>query len=117
MRNSQIKVISAADSASITGAAFFVGQIIAASFVPVFGDATAAGTLKIQCSNDIPLAGPNEFTPTNWVDVPNATSTIASGTGPAIVIGSMCFAYIRAVYTRSGGGTTTATVYMNTLGQ
>lgn len=116
MRNAQIEILNADDSMSQTGSSFWVGQIIAASFCPVFGDVAAAGTLKIQCSNDIPVGAPAAFTPTNWNDVPNATSTIASGVGPAIVIAQMCFAYIRAVYTRSGGGSTTIVVNMNVLG-
>jgi hypothetical protein len=117
MRNAQIQVLSAPDNASQTGSQFDVGQIASASFAPVFGDTSAAGTLKIQCSNDLTNGvARNQFVPTNWCDIPNATSTIASGVGPAIVIGNMCFSYIRAVYTRSGGGTTTIVVNMNSIG-
>jgi hypothetical protein len=116
MTNAQVTILSAADTASQTGAAVFVGQICSASFCAVFGDTAAAGTLKIQCSNDLPVGDRYKFTPTNWSDVPNATSTIASGVGPAIVIGNMCFAYIRAVYTRTSGGSSTIVVNMNSLG-
>lgn len=116
MRNAQIEVLNADNTASRTGAAFFVGQICAASFVVVNGDATAAGAVKIQCSNDAPVGPPVQFVPTNWVDIPNATTTIASGTGPAILIPTMAFAYVRAVFTRSGGGSTTIIVMMNSLG-
>lgn len=116
MRNSQVKILSAVDTSSQTGSSYFTGQLVSASFAPVFGDATAAGTLKIQCSNDVPTGAPQSFIPTNWCDIPSATSTIASGVGPAIVIPNMCFGYIRAVYTRSGGGSSTIIVNMNQLG-
>lgn len=118
MRNAQVKILNVADNASHTGSAFWVGQVVSASFVPTTGDLSATGTLKIQASNDNPenASSPSAFTPTNWADIPSATSAIASGVGPAIVIGNMCFAYIRAVYTSASGGTTTLVVNMNVLG-
>jgi len=116
MRNAQVLVLSGADTGNVTGTAFDVNQIVSASFTSVCGDATAAGTVKLQVSNDLVSNGTrNNFTPTNWSDIPNATSTIASGVGPAIVIGNMCFSYIRAVYTRTSGGSTTIQVLMNSL--
>jgi hypothetical protein len=102
--------MSGANTANITGSSFDVNQAVSASFVPICGDATAAGTLKLQCSADIITDG---SAPTNWSDIPNATSAISSGVGPAIVIGNMCFKYIRAVYTRTSGGSTTLKVNMN----
>jgi len=116
MRNSQVKILSAGDTSSQTGSSYFTGQLVSASFAPVFGDVTAAGTLKIQCSNDVPVGAPQSFIPTNWSDIPNATSTIVAGVGPAIVIPNMCFGWIRAVYTRASGGSSTVVVNMNQLG-
>lgn len=116
MRNAVVTVLSAPDTASATGSGFNVNQAVSASFVSVFGDATAAGTLKIQASNDFPIAGElAPFTPTNWADIPNATSTAVAGVAPTIVIANMCFQFIRLVYTRTGGGTTTVSVNMNYL--
>lgn len=118
MRNAQIIILSGTDTASHTGSAFDVGQCISASFIPSFKDATATGTVKIQASNDAPPAGYLPiFVPTNWADIPSATSAIASGVGPAIVIPSMCFRYVRAVYTSSSGGSSTFIVTMNELSQ
>lgn len=116
MRNAQVLILSGADTGSITGSAIDVGQVVSASFMPVFGDATAEGTVKLQASNDL-VANNNRatFVPTNWADIPSATSVIASGVGSAIVVNSMCFSYIRAVYTRSSGGSTTGTLLMNSL--
>lgn len=116
MRQVQVQILSGDDSGNITGSALDVNQIVSASFAPVCGDNTAAGTLKLQVSNDLVSNNSRQnFTPTNWCDIPNATSTISAGVGPAIVIGNMCFSYIRAVYTRSSGGTTTLKVNMNGL--
>lgn len=111
MRFLPVQILNAADTASAIGVAIDSNQAVSASFCPVFGDATATGTVKIQCSNDIPPGQYRQnFTPTSWSDIPNATSTIAIGVGPAIVIPNMCFGYIRAVYTRTGGGSTTVIV-------
>lgn len=112
MRQAIVQIMSAVDTGDITGAAFDVNQVVSASFVPICGDVTAAGTIKLQCSNDLILT---TGAPTNWADIPNATSVVASGVAPAIVIGNMCFKYIRAVYTRSAGGSTTLMINMNSL--
>lgn len=117
MRNVNCIAISAVDTASVNGSAIDANQLLSASFQSVFGDATAAGTVKIQASNDINNTSyNNNFTPTNWSDIPLATSTIASGVGPIILITNVCYQWIRAVYTRSGGGSTTIIVNMNAQG-
>jgi hypothetical protein len=117
MRNKQILILSGADTGSVNGDTLDVAHVFAASFCPVFGDVSAAGTVKIQCSNDICAAGNREsFETTNWADIPSATSTISSGVGPAIVLASLSAGWIRAVYTRSSGGSTTVKVYANISG-
>lgn len=103
MRQAIVQIMSAAATANITGTAFDVNQAVSASFVPIAGDAAVAGTIKLQCSNDIITNG---AAPSNWADIPNATSVLVAGVGPAIVIGNMCFKYIRAVFTQTGGATT-----------
>lgn len=114
MKSAQVTVLSDVDTATVTGAAFDVNQIVSASFQPVFGDVTANGTVKIQGSNDNPAPsgkGINgNFIPTNWADIPSATSAISSGVGPMIVLANMCYRSIRVVYTRSSGGSTTVQV-------
>jgi hypothetical protein len=111
MQNVAITILNAPDNASQTGAAITCLNAVQGSFIPVCGDTTAAGTLKIQASNDFSANGfLGPFTPSAWADIPNATSTIASGVGPAIVIPQMAFQYIRAVYTSTGGGSTTIQV-------
>lgn len=118
MRNSQVVILSGVNSGSITGIAYDVNQIISASFQVVNGDATAAGTVKLQASNDVCSSGNRQnFTPTNWSDIPSATSTVASGVGPMIIIATMNFSFIRAIYTRTSGGSTTLQLQMNALSQ
>lgn len=115
MRNAQIRILSGASTASVTGAAFDVNQVVSASFTIITGDALTAGTVKLQCSNDIVANNQRAtFVPTNWSDIPNATSTVTAGVAPAIVVGNMAFSYIRAMFTQSGG-TTTIAVNMNSL--
>jgi hypothetical protein len=117
MRNVPVNILSANSDATRTGAAIFVGQYVAASFTCVFVDATAGGTVKIQGSNDLPVGEPSAYTPAtaSWSDITSATSTIASGVGPAIVLAAMNFQYIRAVFTRTGGGASNFTVNMSAL--
>ena len=117
MRNYPVSVLNKPNSQTQTGDAIWVGQSVAASFTALNGDATAAGTLKIQGSNEIPVGSPDKYVPSSasFADIPSATSAIAAGIGPAIVLATMNFQYIRAVYTRSGGGSTTILVNMSAL--
>jgi hypothetical protein len=112
MRNVPINMINAVDTVTQTGPPVFAGQSVSASFTSVFGDATAAGTVKIQESNEAPIGEPSKYVPSNgsFVDVPNATSTIASGAGPAIVLTTLCCQYVRAVFTYASGGSSTVVV-------
>lgn len=118
MRNYPVIVLNAVDTSTQTGSAFFVGQAAAASFIATFGDATAAGTVKVQGSNELPIGEPTRFVPssTTFADIPNATSAIASGVGPAIVLPTMNFQYIRVVYTSASGGSSTIIIRMSALG-
>lgn len=104
MRQASIQILSAASNATQTGSAFQTKQAVSASFQCVGTNGDEAGTVKIQGSNDVITAGSLPGTPTNWSDITDATSTLSSGAGPMIVIPNMCFAYVRAVYTRSSGG-------------
>lgn len=117
MRNVPVLILSGADTGSVTGSAIFAGQFVSGSFIPLTGDASASGTVKLQGSNEPPVGSPEAYTPSSgsWSDIPNATSTIASGVGPLFTIQTLCYQYIRAIYTRSGGGSTTVKVYASFL--
>lgn len=119
MRVVSTQALSAVNTASVTSAVILdTNQAINVSFQVIMGDATAAGTVKIQGSNDNPtgITTRNTFTPTNWSDIPNATSVIASGVGPMIVMSNIAFQWMRVVYTRTSGGSTTIIVNMNAAG-
>lgn len=106
------------NSQSQTGTIYLdVNQIVNLTFQTIMGDVSSNGTVKIQGSNDEPTNGNRQtFTPTHWSDIPNATSSISSGVGPLIVISNVSCQYMRAVYTKSSGGTTTITVIANGVG-
>lgn len=83
-------------------------QLFAASFIAVFTDNTAAGTLKVQGSND-PCDYSNlaaSFVPVNWVDVPSASVVVASGATSTVMLTQIAYRWIRAVWTRSAGAGT-----------
>lgn len=67
---------------------------------------SAAGTLKLQASNDIQLGQqPSTLTPTNWSDIPSATVTVSGAGSYLIPKTDICYQYVRLVYTNSGTGT------------
>lgn len=119
MRVINTNVLSAVDTASQNGIKIDSSQLLQASFQAIFADATAAGTVKIQASNDINTSGTFNavnFTPTNWSDIPGAVATVASGVCPLIPLTNMSFGWIRAVFTRSSGGSSTVNVVMFAVG-
>lgn len=70
---------------------------------------TAAGTLKLQVSND------NAATPTNWSDLTGATVSI-SGVGTYLIpTQNTSYQFIRAVYT-AASGVGAITVNLNMVG-
>jgi hypothetical protein len=75
-----------------------------------FTDAAAAGTLKLQASND-------PINPTNWSDITGASVVVVAGAlviTPS-VINHLCYQFIRAVFTRTAGAGT-ITAYLQTTG-
>lgn len=101
-------VFTAADTGSVNFAAVDTNQIIAVSALATFSENTAAGTLKLQASNDHSAAGnlAGAFVPTNWVDISGATVTIVAGASVLIPKTEVCYNYIRLVFTRTGGAGT-----------
>jgi hypothetical protein len=112
MRNVPYTMINAVDTVTQTGAPVFAGQTVSASFTSVFGDATAAGTIQVQESNELPVGDPSKYVPSNgsFSNIPNATATVTSGAAPAIVITTLCCQYVRVVFTYSSGGSSTILV-------
>lgn len=114
MRKVNDIILSAVDDMSRNGLAQDSGQLISASFQFIIGDTDAAGTVKIQASNDILITGDAPtFVPTHWSDIPNATATFLAGAQPAlIVVPNMAFRWIRAVFTETTPGATTVICQM-----
>lgn len=106
-------VLSALDNTSRTSAKIDASQLCVASFQSVFGDTDAAGTVKIQMSNDVCPVGylPDTFTPTTWSDIPSATSAITAGVGAPIKI-DVAYRWLRVVFTSTNPGASTITVNM-----
>lgn len=102
------------DSISQTSGKIDLSQLVSLSFHTYFGDATAAGSVKIQASNDLCPPGnlPSSFTVTNWVDIPSASATITSGAPALITINQVVYRWARVVFTNVSGGSTTLTVNM-----
>lgn len=117
MRNGNFNVLSAVDTSSQNGIQIDANQIIAASFQAVFGDSTADGVFKIQMSNDIcnDRYQANQFTVTNWTDIPNASASIVSGGSAVITIPQVSYRWLRAVYVSSSGGSSTVNVNIDSL--
>lgn len=96
-------------------------QLFAASFIATFTDAAAAGTLKVQASNDWDNAGnvaAAAFTPAanSWVDVPSASVLVAAGATSLVPMPQqICYRWLRLVWTRSAGAGTLS-VYLNAQG-
>lgn len=114
MRYVVATALNAVDTSSQQGAFIDSNQLISASFQSVFADVTAAGTVTIQASNDhaTTASGAWTGTPSNWSDIPNATATVVAGVAPLILIPVMAFRWIRIVFTRSSGGSSTIVVNM-----
>lgn len=105
-------VFNAQAIASVNSAAIDCSQMVTVSLQASFTDAAAAGTIKLQASNDHTNAGNlPTFTPTNWSDIPTATATSAAGATVLIAATNVCYQFIRVVWTRTAGaGTFTATL-------
>lgn len=117
MRHVNSIVLSALDATTQNGTQIDTNQIIAASFQAVFSDTTAAGSLKVQMSNDIWADSylPGTFVVTNWTDIPSATATVTAGGSVVITLPQTCYRWMRVVYTSTTPGTTTVVVKYNAL--
>jgi len=113
MRNISCLALDAVPtSSSATSSAIPVTQMTEGSvIITTAGDGALSGSVKIQASNDISTGFPvQNFVPTNWVDVTNATVNV-SGNGTVLLAPfAISYQYVRVVFTRSAGtgGTLTA---------
>lgn len=80
--------------------------------ISVFFTGTPTGSFKLQMSND-PYVIPNNtnnYVPVNWVDIANSTFTVSAAGNVGWDYGTCGFDYVRAVYTDTSGGTSTAVI-------
>ena len=96
---------------NVTAASNATGPTIDSSFLlfsstMIIVTGTVTGIVKLQGSNDYGNSQSN-FTPTNWVDIPNATVTLASANA-YIPTTQMCYNWVRVVFVAGGTGTVTA---------
>ncbi len=73
----------------------------------------------MEASNDVATAkNVQNFTPTNWFTIPNGSFTITAGGSAMLQVAPICYQYVRAKFTRSGGGGagTTIVVLCNVQG-
>lgn len=113
-------LVSAGDATAnpLNSAKLDARQLYSLSVIIVSSSGSNAGTLKLQGSND-PCAFGNvadDFTPTNWVDIASATVTVASGAIGTFQVNPICYAWLRVVWTPTGGAAGTITVNVNGQG-
>ena len=103
------------DTASVTGTKISPAAWVYVSFMAYFDEATAAGTIQIQFSNDNPGGNSEEnFVPTHWANVPGAEATatiVAGATGTVYLPQNFVGRWYRIVFTRTGGAGTFAVTY------
>lgn len=103
------------DTADYTSPQIRSNQWVTASFMCFFSENTAAGTIQLEFSND-PLFGvpPNDFTPTNWMNVPGTQATASVSSGGSVVVyppTNFVAQWYRIVFTQSGGSGTFSCIY------
>lgn len=105
MRNVSAELTLGTADADRTSGKIDCNQLVNMSVQTIItGGTTAAGTMKVQGSNDLPSNNNRQdFTPTNWSDVPSATATVTAGVAPLIVLSNVACQWVRVVFTRSAG--------------
>lgn len=120
MRNLNTPIILNASNATANFNEINASQMYSASFIAVFSDVAAAGTLKVQASNDWSNSGnlPSDFAPAanSWIDIPSASVVVAAGATSLVPMPlSISYRWLRLVWTRTAGAGTFS-VYINAQG-
>jgi hypothetical protein len=102
------------DATSQNSAAIDAQGLFRISCQAVFSDSTAAGSVKLQGSNDPSTANnlPGLQTPTHWSDIPNTSQTVTAGATVLVPATEISYRFVRVVFiqTTPGVGTITANV-------
>jgi hypothetical protein len=110
MRSYNEPILNAADASVNQNSIIVKTENLHLASLQVIMTGTAAGTVKLQASNDEPL---NNVAPSNWVDISGATVSVSAAGIFLIPKLDVCYNFLRAVYTfASGTGTVTAKIHM-----
>jgi hypothetical protein len=114
--NVPVQMMNAADTQNENGPPVFCGQFFAGSFTTTFADTSVAGSIQIQASNETaPRSNLSTYVPStaSWNNIPNATAAVVAGVCNAIVLPTLNYQYVRAVFTYTSGGSSTITINGN----
>jgi len=103
MRQVNDTIIPAQAAATVTTAAIAALNLLYCSAQIATTGGGAGGTLKLQASNDEPVAA--SAVPTNWNDIPSASVVVAGAGSFMIPKIDLCYQWVRVVYTNTGTGT------------
>ena len=103
-----LAIDAATNTGTVTSDAYPAQFLVGATAQASFTDNTAAGSLKLQGSND-------PKSPTNWSDIPSTATAVASGATTATppLAAYLCYQWIRVAFVRSGGAGTLS-AYLHT---
>lgn len=109
-------VLSALNNATTNGSAIPADNILQVS-VQVVSTGTPTGVVKLQYSNDPNQGLVNDsnysLVPVHWSDIPSASVAVNAAGVFSIPITTICYGFIRAVYTDGSGGAGTGTTSVN----
>lgn len=111
MRQENVNIIPLQAAATITSSSLDSRNLISMS-LQLVATGAAAGTLKVQASNDNPQTPGN---PVNFTDISGASVAVSGAGSYLIPQTDLCYEFIRAVYTNTGAGT--LTVNLKALGE
>lgn len=104
-----LAIDAVANSGTVTSSPIPAQFLIGATAQARFSANDAAGSLKLQGSNDPPIG-----TPTNWSDIQNSSAAVTAGatTSTPPLAAYLCYQWIRVAFVSSGGtGTLSAMLH------
>jgi len=101
MRQINDNIIPKQTAATVTTSAIPALNLFSAS-IQIAATGSAAGTLKLQASND-------DTSPSNWSDVPSAFVGVTGAGAYLIPKTDLCYQFVRLVYANTGTGTISVT--------
>lgn len=115
MRPNNALVVSgqSVGTASFLSGAFWIQDVVRASFQAVVSSGTFNGSLTLQVSNDQAIGLPaNQFQPTNWSTLGSVTVVASTSAGAVLLIqqAELAYEYARIQFTAGNGGAALGTV-------